>query len=98
MKSIFNYIMPKGYELSLVICGNKLARRLNKENRGKDYSANVLSFSLDSKMGEVFINIHKAKGGLISLYVHALAHLRDFNHGPTMDRLEARVLKKFNLN
>ena len=36
--------LPKGYQLSLVICGDRLAQRMNKEYRKKTYRPNVLSF------------------------------------------------------
>ena len=63
--------LPKGYQLSLVICGDKLAQRMNKEYRlpalraaqragKKTYRPNVLSFPLSQKEGEIFLNIRKA--------------------------------------
>lgn len=63
--------LPRGYQLSLVMCGDKLAQRMNKEYRlpalprkaqagKKTYLPNVLSFPLSKTEGEIFLNIRKA--------------------------------------
>ena len=49
------------YELSLVFAGDTLTRRLNRTHRGKDKSANVLSFPLEQNSGEIFLNLQQAK-------------------------------------
>ena len=54
-------ILGRKYELSLVFIGDKKSQSLNKQFRNKDYSANVLSFPVDSDMGEIFINAPYAK-------------------------------------
>ena len=64
-------ILGKNYELSLVICGDSLARRMYIEHRkqadpeGKSkaasYASNVLSFPLSKTEGEIFLNIRKAE-------------------------------------
>ena len=99
-------VLPKGYELSLVICGDTLAQRMNKEWRKKTYKPNVLSFPISKKEGEIFLNIRKAerearamgistKSRLAHLFIHGCAHLKGLLHSDTMDALEARVLKRF---
>jgi probable rRNA maturation factor len=98
--------LPKGYQLSLVICGDRLAQRMNAEHRKKTYRPNVLSFPLSNNEGEIFLNIRKAareaKQEGISrdkrialLFVHGCFHLAGHDHGNRMERLEATVLKKF---
>ena len=102
-------VLGAGYELSLVICGDKLAQRMNKEYRKKTYYPNVLSFPLSKSEGEIFLNVRKAarearefrvplKSRLALLYVHGLYHLKGLDHGTKMERLEAATLKKFRLN
>jgi probable rRNA maturation factor len=101
-------ILGKRYELSLVICGDDLARRINKEYRKKTYSPNVLSFPLSMYEGEIFLNVRKAerearklrttaRKHLALLFVHGLYHLKGHRHGPKMERLEQKVLKQFGL-
>lgn len=98
--------LPKQYELSLVICGDKLAQRMNREYRHKSYYPNVLSFELGADSGEIFLNVRKAerearmmgiplKNRLALLFVHGCFHLKGMDHGLTMEGAEKRVLRKF---
>lgn len=101
-------ILGPTYELSLVICGDTLARRMNAEYRKKTYAPNVLSFPLSKQEGEIFLNIRKAarearrdgtplKKWLALLFVHGCFHLKGVDHGPAMERNEQRVLRTFGL-
>jgi probable rRNA maturation factor len=98
--------LPEGYQLSLVICGDRLAQRMNKEYRKKTYRPNVLSFPLSKHEGEIFLNIRKAarearqegistNARIALLFVHGCFHLAGHDHGNKMETLEAKVLKKF---
>lgn len=100
--------LPKGYQLSLVICGDRLAQRMNTEYRKKTYRPNVLSFPLSKSEGEIFLNIRKAAREakqegisrdkrLALLFVHGCFHLAGHDHSDAMEALERKVLKKFNL-
>lgn len=101
-------VLGKEYELSLVICGDKLAQRINIAYRKKGYFPNVLSFELDTNEGEIFLNVRKAereakqfgvtlKNRLALLYVHGLFHLKGFAHSEKMENEEKKVLAKFGL-
>ncbi len=101
-------VLGKNYELSLVICGDTLARRMNIEHRKKSYKPNVLSFPYSKHEGEIFLNVRcaarEAKRGGISLqkrlallYVHGLFHLKGLDHSDHMEAEEQRILKKFHL-
>ena len=59
-EKIADAILGKSYELSLVVCGDDLARRMNRAYRKKDYRPNVLSFPLSKKEGEIFLNVRAA--------------------------------------
>ena len=98
--------LPKGYQLSLVICGDSLAQKMNREYRKKTYRPNVLSFPLSKKEGEIFLNVRKAAREaralgisrdkrLALLFVHGCFHLAGHKHGDRMEALEQKVLKKF---
>ncbi len=100
--------LPKNYELSRVICGDKLAQRMNIEHRKKSYYPNVLSFELQKDAGEIFLNVRKAerearmmgisvKKRLALLFVHGCFHLSGYHHGLTMESAEKRVLRTFGL-
>jgi probable rRNA maturation factor len=101
-------ILGKKYELSLVFCGNRKSKELNKIYRDKDYTPNILSFPLDKNSGEIFINPHVAKKEAKNfnksyakfigfLFIHGLLHLKGMEHGSTMDKAEIKFCKKFNL-
>lgn len=103
------HVLGNTYELSLVICGDLLARTLNKKYRKKTYAANVLSFPIGKGEGEIFLNIRKAerearhyKTTLVRrvalLFVHGCFHLKGLTHGEKMERKEHNVLKKFGLS
>ena len=104
-----NAALGGSYELSLVICSDKLARRVNTEYRGKTYAANVLSFPLSKTEGEMFLNARAAKrearaygvserSRLALLVVHGLFHLKGYRHGRTMEDEERNLLRRFGLS
>ncbi|MBI2610795.1 rRNA maturation RNase YbeY [Candidatus Kaiserbacteria bacterium] len=103
---IANEILPGRYELSLVICGDVLARRINRQHRKRSYAANVLSFPLEKNEGEIFLNMEAARreakqygvslrARLMLLFVHACLHLKGMQHGTKMERAEKKVLMRF---
>lgn len=96
--------LPRKYVVSLVICGDSLARRMNTIYRKKTYAPNVLSFPLSKHEGEIFLNIRKAEreartfgvsvqSRVALLFVHACLHLSGLDHGNVMDSREAKILK-----
>src|SRR3989344_3740310 len=97
-------ILGPRYELSLVICGDTLARSLNRTYRKKGGPANVLSFPLGKKEGEIFLNIRKAEREsrtfdiavqerIARLFIHGCFHLKGYMHGEKMEREEGRILR-----
>jgi probable rRNA maturation factor len=101
-------ILGNTYELSLVICGDQLAQRMNKEYRKKTYKPNVLSFPISKTEGEIFLNVRCAereskkygiplRERLALLYIHGCFHLKGLDHGPKMEKEEERILKAFKL-
>jgi probable rRNA maturation factor len=106
LQKISNEILGPHYEVSLVIVGDKKARTLNQEHRGKDYIPNVLSFPIDDTMGEIFLNQKtallectkfnlSASHYLYYLIIHSMLHLKNFDHGDEMTAQENFFMKKF---
>lgn len=89
-------VLGKKYELSLVLAGNGLMKKLNKTYRNKNKSASVLSFPLSRKEGEIFINLSQKKHSPLYLFIHALFHLKGFEHNARMEREEKKLMKKYN--
>jgi rRNA maturation RNase YbeY len=107
-EEIATSILGMSYELSLVICADTLARKMNIAYRKKTYSPNVLSFPIDKNEGEIFLNVRKAEREarqfdtslqkrLALLFVHGCFHLKGLAHGRTMEASEQRVLSRFKL-
>ena len=101
-------ILGKKYELSVVFTDNATTKKLNLIYRNKNKSANVLSFPLSPKNGEIFLSIKEIEksskifnrrgDALVGLFlIHAMAHLKGHLHGSTMERIEERVLKAFHI-
>jgi len=99
-------VLPRGYELSLVICADTLAQRMNREHRKKTYPPNVLSFPISKTEGEIFLNVRKAarearryhvtlRDHLAHLFVHGCFHLKGLRHGRIMEAHERRILRRF---
>ena len=104
--NIANSLLPKEYDLSVVLIADKLGKRLNQEYKGRDYPTNVLSFPLELNSGEIFINVRKAQREankfnhtptehIKFLFIHGCLHLAGHAHGEEMELLEQKYLKKF---
>ena len=102
-------VLGKKYDLSLVFASNALMKKLNTRYRRKNRSATVLSFSLSEKeaprlpstplrtnrsgQGEIFINLQQKKHPPLFLFIHALLHLKNFEHGAKMELEEQKLME-----
>lgn len=107
-ETIKKKIMGAKYGLSLVFIGKQKATSLNKSSRNKNYTPNVLSFPLSENYGEIYICPEVAKkeaknfnltanGHIAFLFIHGLLHLKGYNHGKEMDKMEKKYLKAFSI-
>ncbi len=101
-------ILGSRYQVSLSFVGRTRARAYNEAHRGKTYVPNVLSFPLDRTTGEIIICPEVAKreapkfdlsytGYVTYLFIHGLLHLKGYDHGATMEQLEAHYKRQFNV-
>ena len=99
-------ILGKKYELEIIFAAPKLMKNLNKAYRGKSGSTNVLSFSLNKEMGELFLDLNEIKkeasrAGIESgayflrIFIHGLLHLKGLDHGRRMVLKEKKFFKLF---
>ncbi|MBY0310395.1 rRNA maturation RNase YbeY [Patescibacteria group bacterium] len=101
-------ILGTRYTLSLTFVGPTRARSYNEVHRGKTYVPNVLSYPLDGSTGEIIICPSVAKreakkfalsytGYTTYLFIHGLLHLKGYDHGATMERMEERYKRKYSV-
>lgn len=101
-------ILGKKYDLSLVFVGKKKAIELHKQWKKKNDPVNILSFPLSKTEGEIFISLEKAKQECKNfdrsyenyvgfLFIHGCVHLKGFSHGNTMETIEKKFRKKFDI-
>jgi probable rRNA maturation factor len=102
-------ILGARYELSLSFVGATRAQALNVKYRKKTYVPNVLSFPLTETVGEIIICPQVAKreaknfnlsvdGYIAYLFIHGCVHLKGHDHGDTMEKLEKKFLRQFNVS
>lgn len=107
-ESIAHKILGNTFELSLVLCGDALATRINRECRNKTYRPNVLSFPLSKTSGEIYLNLRVAEreskkydialeDRIAYLFIHGCIHVLGHDHGHQMDKLERSYLKEFGI-
>lgn len=106
--SIKDAILGKGYELSLTIIDAAKMKALNLTYRDKNHATDILSFPLSENEGEIYIcptdSEKEAKkfertydNFIVFLFIHGCTHLKGFDHGGTMERLEVTYRKKFGI-
>ena len=102
-------ILGEKYSLSLVFCGDYLSKKITSQYRNKNKPTNVLSFPLEEKSGEIFLNLSiiktqskkigvKYQDYLSYLFIHGLLHLKGLDHGEEMTKKEKFYLKKFKIS
>lgn len=104
--NIAEVILGNSYDVSLALVGDRVAQKLNRGYRNRDYTPNVLAFPLSKKSGEIILNprrsaieapryAHSERAHLTFLFIHACLHLKGLDHGEHMEREEQKYLKKF---
>ncbi len=101
-------VLGKKYELSVIIVGKKEIQKLNNEYREINKPTDILSFPLSDSFGEIYINPEMTKleskkfdrdynNFFAFIFIHGLVHLKGFDHGSTMEGIEARFRKQFGI-
>jgi len=101
-------VLGSKYELSFVYISAKKIQELNKTYRKINKPTDILSFPLSKTSGEIFICKPEAKkmmaefgrtynNFLTFLFIHGLVHLKGYDHGPEMEKIEAKFRKKFKI-
>lgn len=107
-QSMKEAVLGKKYELSVILVSKKEIQKLNKEYREINKPTDILSFPLSDDFGEIYINPEMTKleakkfdrkydNFFAFLFIHGLVHLKGFDHGSTMENIEARFRKQFGI-
>jgi probable rRNA maturation factor len=111
-KNLFDQIkkavLGSKYDLSLVFISPKKIQNLNKIYRNINKPTDILSFPLSKTSGEMFICLSETKkmakefdrsyeNFLAFLFIHGCVHLKGFDHGPKMEKVEEKFRKKFGI-
>ncbi len=103
-----NAVLGEKYDLSVALVVPKEARTVTRKTKHKDKASNVLSFPLSKTSGEIILCPATAraqardwgattKDFLSYLFIHGMLHLKEYDHGATMESAERRLLKKFGI-
>jgi rRNA maturation RNase YbeY len=107
-ESIKNAILGSKYELSFVFISASKIKELNKQYRNINKPTDILSFPLSKTTGEIFICKTESRkmakeferpydNFLIFLFIHGCVHLKGYDHGAKMEKVEEKFRKKFKI-
>lgn len=99
-------ILGKDYDLSWAFISPEKIKKLNKTYRNINKPTDILSFPLSETEGEIYICLSESRkeakkfdrsyeNFLRFLFIHGCVHLKGYDHGSTMERIEAQFRKKF---
>ena len=96
--AILKILNKDNVAVDIYLAGNAMMRRLNKEYRGKDKAANVLSFmeplnfphpeTKTRFLGEIYLNPQFLNFPISQLLIHAILHLLGYTHKRKSDRMK----------
>lgn len=98
-------VLGTRYDVSVVIVTPHKMKSLNRSYRGKNSSTDILAFPLSKNSGEIFISPSDAakKAKIFGmrpdayakyLVIHALVHLKGYDHGKRMTGFEKHYCRK----
>ncbi|MBI5126510.1 MAG: rRNA maturation RNase YbeY [Candidatus Taylorbacteria bacterium] len=101
-------ILGPDYTLDFSIVDTETIHHLNRTTRGIDAPTDILSFPLSDTEGEIYLNpeyteieakkFDRDYDNFVGfLFIHGLVHLKGFDHGSTMERIEAKFRKQFGI-
>ncbi len=104
--AIAEAVLGKKYTLSVTFATRKYIQELNIHHRGKSYVPNTLAFPLSTHEGDIIMSLSTIRSQakdfdmnymdfLTFLFIHSCLHLKGFEHGSTMEKLEKKYLTQF---
>jgi probable rRNA maturation factor len=101
-------ILGSKYELSFVFISASKIKELNRTYRNINKPTDILSFPLSKTSGEIFICKTESRkmakeferpydNFLTFLFIHGCVHLKGYDHGAKMEKVEEKFRKKFKI-
>lgn len=96
------------YELSVCFVTSEEIQKLNLQYRNINKPTDILSFPLSKTEGEIYISPKESRveakkfdrtyENFISfLFIHGCIHLKGYDHGATMEDIEVKLRKTFEI-
>jgi probable rRNA maturation factor len=107
-KEIKDKILGKDYDLSWAFITPKEIQKLNLTYRNLNKPTDILSFPLSKTVGELYICKSESRkearkfdrdyeNFIDFIFIHGCVHLKGYDHGSTMERIEAKFRKEFGI-
>jgi probable rRNA maturation factor len=107
-KRLKKKILGELYVLRIVFIGDRRSRALNQTYRRRNKPTNILSFPINKKEGELYIDLKQVKretklfGRSLQnltgfLVIHGMFHLKGLAHGSKMESKEKAVRALFHI-
>jgi probable rRNA maturation factor len=107
-RAIKKAALGKSYRLSVIFTTAARIKALNLTYRGLNKPTDILSFPISAHEGEIYIcpsETRKAakdfdrtyENFMSYLFIHGCVHLKGYDHGATMERIEAKLRKRFKI-
>lgn len=98
--------LGKDYSLTVTFVSPAHIKKLNFQYRNIDEATDILSFPLSKHEGEIYISPTESRkeakkfdrnyeNFMAFLFIHGCVHLKGYDHGGTMERVEVKLRKKF---
>jgi probable rRNA maturation factor len=105
-RAIANHALPADYKLSVIFTTPANMKRFNLTYRDINKPTDILSFPLSKMQGEIYIcpsetrreapKFDRAYPNFMKfLFIHGCVHLKGYDHGVTMENIEADIRRKF---
>lgn len=107
-RAIKEAALGKSYRLTLIFTSPARIRKWNRIYRGKNRATDILSFPVSKSEGEIYMCLSEARkeakkfrhapgNFILFLFIHGLVHLKGYDHGATMERIETKIRVKFGI-
>jgi probable rRNA maturation factor len=107
-KKIKKAALGEKYALSFAFITPKEIKKLNLIYRNINKPTDILSFPIDKDEGEIYIcrsearkeakKFHRDYNNFIYfLFIHGCTHLKGYDHGVKMEKIESQLRKKFSI-